>query len=331
MAAVPSLRSSSLRFVVLALALAGGVAAASSAEGPESARPGPYALVLGTAQDAGVPQIAADGPQDRAARNDPARRRLVASLLIVDPVAGGRWLIDATPDLAAQVERAEGHPANRVVSAGRPPLFDAIFLSHAHMGHYAGLLQLGREAYAASGQRVIASDRMAGWLERNAPWELLMRLGHVRLERFEPGRALRLSERLTIEPIAVPHRGEYTDTFAFRVAGPAHSLLWLPDIDKWEQWERPLEQVIAGVDRAYLDGSFFGPGEIPGRPMAEIPHPFMVETLERLARMPESDRRKVVFVHLNHSNPALDPAGPERAALERAGTRVAEEMERFDL
>ncbi len=327
--------SSSRVYPAVGLALALGVAAAAAGAekrtGPAATPAGPYALVLGTAQDAGVPQIAADGPQDRAARRDPSRRRLVASLLIVDPAVGGRWLIDATPDLAEQVARAEGHPANRVVAPGRPPLFDAIFLTHAHSGHYTGLLELGREAYAADGQRVVASGRMAKWLESNAPWELLMRLGHVRLERFESGRPLRLSERLTLEPIPVPHRAEYTDTLAFRVAGPAHSLLWLPDIDKWELWDRRLEGVLASVDRAFLDGSFFGPGEVPGRAMTEIPHPFMVETLARLAPLPESERRKVVFVHLNHSNPALDPASPERAELERAGMRIAEEVERYDL
>lgn len=292
---------------------------------------GPYALVLGVAQDAGVPQLAGDSPQDRAARRDPSRRRLVASLLIVDPAGGGRWLLDATPDLSEQVERAEGHPPGRRPAPGRPPLFDAIFLTHAHVGHYAGLLLLGREAYAAEAQRVVASPRMAEFLERNAPWELLLRLGHVRLERLEPERPLRLSDRLTIEALPVPHRGEYTDTMAYRVVGPSRSLLWLPDIDKWALWRRPLEEVLAGVDRAYLDGTFFGPDEVPGRAMAEIPHPFMVETLDRLAPLPASERRKVVFVHLNHSNPALDPASPERARLAREGTRVAEEMERFDL
>lgn len=199
------------------------------------------------------------------------------------------------------------------------------------MGHYAGLLELGREAYGAEGQRVVGSARMVELLEKNAPWELLVRLGNIRLERIEPERPLRLSPRLAIEAWPVPHRGEYTDTLAYRVTGPRRSLLWLPDIDKWGPWRRPLEEALASVDRAYLDGTFFGPDEVPGRSMAEIPHPFVVETLERLAPQPESVRRKVSFVHLNHSNPALDPASPERARIERAGARVAEEMERFDL
>ena len=56
------------------------------------AAPPPYLLVLGTAQDGGIPQIAAHLPEDEAARRDASRRRLVASLLIADPASGKRWL-----------------------------------------------------------------------------------------------------------------------------------------------------------------------------------------------------------------------------------------------
>ncbi len=126
-------------------------------------------VVLGTAQDGGLPQIAGQAAEDDAARRDPKRRRLVASLLIVDPVSRERFLIDATPDLREQVERAEA-AAPRPGVTGRPALFDAIALTHAHVGHYAGLMLLGREAYGAANQRVLASDRTAKFLERNGPW-----------------------------------------------------------------------------------------------------------------------------------------------------------------
>lgn len=291
--------------------------------------PAPHVIVLGTAQDGGIPQIAAHLPEDEAARHDPRRRRLVASLLIVDPATGGRWLIDATPDFAEQVERAADHPARPVGSgAGRPPLFDAIFLTHAHMGHYAGLLQLGRESYAAEGQRVIASPRMVDFLRKNAPWEMLERLGHVRLEAFVPGREIALAPGIAITPVAVPHRAEYTDTHAFLLRGPHRSVLYLPDIDRWEAWDRRLEEVLRGVDLAFLDGTFFDQNELPGRKIEEVPHPLIRSTLERLRSLPESERRKVVFTHLNHSNPAADPTSAARRAIEAAGMRVALEGQR---
>ncbi|MGE5233158.1 MAG: MBL fold metallo-hydrolase [Acidobacteriota bacterium] len=322
------LRTIPARWVVIPLAV---FIAAAPVGAATPAVPSPYVLVLGTAQDAGIPQIAGHSPEDEAARRDPRRRRLVASLLIVDPRSGQRWLIDATPDLKQQVDRAAGQPANLRSAPGRPPLFDAIFLTHAHLGHVTGLLELGREAYAAEGQRVVGSASMARFLSGNAPWDLLLRFGHIRLETFTPDRAISLGTGLTITPIAVPHRAETTDTFGFIIRGPHRSLLYIPDIDKWDAWDRKLGEVLSSVDVAYLDGTFFDAGEVPGRSMAEIPHPFIVETLARIAALPLAERRKVVFTHLNHTNPAADPASAARRRIVTAGCRVAAEGAREDL
>ena len=300
-----------------------------SARAPAAPPAPPYAVVLGTAQDGGLPHIGGRAPEDLAARRDPARRRLVSSLLIVDPASGGRWLIDATPDLTAQVERAEGHPAAR--AGARPALFDGIFLTHAHIGHYLGLAQLGREAYGAQGVPVWGSAQMVEFLSRNAPWDQLVRLGNVRLERFTAGNPVTLAPGLSLTPLAVPHRAEYTDTHGFIVRGPRRAVFYLPDIDKWERWETPIETVLRQVDVALLDGTFFADGEIPGRSMAEIPHPFIAESLARFATLPAAERRKIVFTHLNHTNPAADPQSAARRKIEAAGMRVAVEGERLEL
>lgn len=297
---------------------------------PKSPEP-PYVLVLGTAQDGGLPQIGASGPQDEKARRDPAMRRLVASLLVADPASGRRWLIDATPDLREQVERAAAEPPGRLAGGARPPLFEGIFLSHAHMGHYLGLAQLGREAYGASGVPVWGSARMVEFLARNAPWDQLVKLGSIRLKTFTAGMPVPLAPGLALTAIAVPHRAEYTDTHGFVVRGPRRALLYIPDIDKWERWTTAIESALREVDVAFLDGTFFADGEIPGRSMADIPHPFIAESLLRFAALPESERRKIVFTHLNHTNPAADPVSAERRRIEAAGMRVAVEGERIDL
>src|SRR5262249_39781055 len=153
-------------------------------------------------------------------------------------------------------------------SGRRPPLFTAIALTHAHVGHYAGLMFFGRESYAADNQRVLASARMSQFLEANGPWSLLVKLNHVRLDRLEADKPMTLNARLTLTPLAVPHRDEFSDTYGFVIRGPRRALLWLPDIDKWEKWDRRIEDVIESVDVAYIDGTFFGDGEVPGRAMS---------------------------------------------------------------
>jgi pyrroloquinoline quinone biosynthesis protein B len=283
----------------------------------------PYLRVLGTAQDGGCPQLGANHALDRKAWDDSRFKRLVTSVLIVDPLSGQRWLLDASPDIKQQVENARFDPPLRETRPGRPPLFDGIFLTHAHMGHYTGLLHFGREAYAAEGQPVFASESMATFLETNGPWELLVRLEHIKLTRIAPGEIARLNDRLSLKVHLVPHRAEYTDTLAFEVRGPHASVLYLPDIDKWDQWEMPLESILDQVDLALIDGTFYGDGEVPGRSMAEIPHPFMVETRARLSSSPLSRRSKVCFLHLNHTNPAADPTSVEHRSLLECGFRVA--------
>ena len=302
--------------------------AARAEQGPSGS---PYVLVLGTAQDAGLPQIGCTQACCLAAHQDPARRRLVASLLLADPRTGRRWLIDATPDLREQVERARGHPPTRDESGPRPALFDGIFLTHAHMGHYSGLVHLGREAYDARRVPLHVTPSMGEFLGGHGPWELLIRLGQVELVPLRDGEPVVLAPDLEVIPFSVPHRPEYSDTVGFLIRGPERSLVYIPDIDKWEHWDRPLEDLLSEVDIALLDGSFHHDGEIPGRSMADIPHPFMSETMLRLAPLPPAERAKVWFTHLNHTNPAADPDGAESAAIRAAGLHVAADGLRFGL
>ena len=317
-------------FAASVLLLAWG---ASSAPGvrAEGQGPVPFAVILGTAQDGGLPQIGGNALQDLAARQDSKQRRMVASLLVVDPGSEERFLIDATPDIRDQVDLADRVAPIPGTAVGRPPLFGAIALTHAHMGHYAGLMQLGREAYGATGQRVVASDRMARFLETNGPWDLLVKLKNIQIERFVEDRPIALNARLSVTPVAVPHRDEYSDTYGFIVRGPSRSLLWLPDIDKWEKWGRRIEDVIASVDTACIDGTFFDATELPGRAMSEVPHPFIAESLARFATLPERERKKIVFIHLNHTNKAAMPGSNAEAAILRMGMRVAGEGERLPL
>src|SRR5688572_2676991 len=174
---------------------------------------GPYVLVLGTAQDGGLPQVGCRGDNCAPARRDPARVRRVSSLLLCDPRDGRRWLFDCTPDLAEQLARAEGHPPTRIASGPRPALFDGLFLTHAHMGHYGGLLELGREAYSAREVPTWVTPRFAGFLRANGPWSQLVAERHLvlrelALEGFALGTPVALAPDLAVVPFRVPHRDE---------------------------------------------------------------------------------------------------------------------------
>jgi pyrroloquinoline quinone biosynthesis protein B len=325
-------RPGALGATVVVLFCFGAIELPASAESPPTGAP--FAIVLGTAQDGGLPQLGGAAAEDIAARSDVRRRRLVASLLIVDPSSGERFLLDATPDIREQTAIADRIAPRRpatLLTAVRAPLFDAIALTHAHVGHYAGLLHFGREAYGAVNQRVVASERMAKFLETNGPWDLLVKLRHIAIERFGADTPVKLNSRLSITPIAVPHRDEYSDTFGFVVRGPNRSILWLPDIDKWERWDRRIEEVIEGVDVAYLDGTFFDAGELPGRAMSEVPHPFITESLTRFAALSARERRKIVFIHLNHTNGAATKGSKAERMILQSGMRVAGERERRGL
>ena len=284
--------------------------------------PGVRAIVLGIAQDGGVPHIGCREERCEAARRDPSRRERVACLGLVDEQEGKRFLIDATPDLASQLESLPG------ARPGALPIVDGILLTHAHVGHYAGLMYLGREALGASGVPVWTTPRMGAFLRGNGPWSQLVSLGNVALREMVPGRELALTARLRVTPLLVPHRDELSDTLGFLVRGPSRSLLYVPDIDKWERWDRRLAEEVARADWALLDGTFEDAAEVRGRSLAEIPHPLVGETVARLAAA--GRRTRVLFVHLNHTNRLLWDEEARRG-LEAEGFAVARDGQEMEL
>ena len=290
----------------------------------------PFIVVLGIAQDGGYPQAGCNAPHCEPAWENPELRRFVTSLAIVDPVSRQRWIIDVTPDFPAQL-RALDKITNPARSSPRDPAIAGVFLTHAHVGHYAGLLHLGREVLGTRGIPVYAMPRMYEFLSRNGPWDQLVRLENITLTALHNGETIDLNQRIRITPLLVPHRDEYSETVGFRVDGPRHSAIFIPDIDKWERWPTRIEDLIADVDYAFLDGTFYADGEVPGRSMKEIPHPFIAESMQRLAGLPSSDRNKIHFIHLNHSNPALQPGSEARRRINSEGFHVAAQDLRLPL
>ncbi len=277
----------------------------------------PYLMVLGIAQDAGYPQAACQKNCCQAVWAGEAEKQLVSCLGLVDPISNELWILDATPDFREQWQylQAELHAP--------PKQPTGVLITHAHIGHYTGLMQLGREVMGGDKIPVYAMARMRYFVRRNGPWSQLVDLENIRLMPMQHDSAFTLNERLQVTPILVPHRDEYSETVGYRVAGPEYKFLFIPDIDKWESWERSLEEELALVDYAFLDATFYADGELPNRDMSKIPHPFVAETMELLAAVPAVERKKVHFIHLNHTNPLLQNGSAAQREVEMAGFGLA--------
>ena len=284
----------------------------------------PYVVVLGIGQDAGVPQIGCESPFCREAWKDPKLRRMVSSIALVDPETKSRWIFDATPDLPEQFELL------KTTTGDRSNDIAGIFLTHAHIGHYTGLMYLGRESMNTNGVKVFAMPRMKQMLEQNAPWSQLVSLKNIVLQPLVDKTEIRLNDRLTVEPFLVPHRDEFSETVGYRITSNAKTLVFIPDIDKWHKWATPLVDVVRSADYLLIDGTFYADGEI-GRPMSEVPHPFVSETMSLLSSLPAKDRAKVFFIHFNHSNLLVQSDKKKISEVRAKGFKIAAQGQRIGL
>lgn len=282
----------------------------------------PYLAVLGTAQDAGFPQAACQKDCCRAVWENPALREWVSCLAFVDPSENRAWMFDATPDFKDQLNYLQKNLQSDLAG---------IFLTHAHIGHYTGLMHLGREVMGAQAMPVYVMPKMEAFLTENGPWSQLVQLENIKLQPQRKDSTQQISTALKVTPLQVPHRDEFSETVGYSVQGPNRKALFIPDIDKWEKWTLDINTLIAEHDLAFLDGTFFANGEIPGRDMAEIPHPFVEESLTRLGALPKEDRAKIYFIHFNHTNPVLQVDSEASKRVEAKGMHIARTGDRFSM
>lgn len=284
----------------------------------------PYLYLLGVTQDAGYPQSGCYEPHCTPGWRDPRLRRGAVSLALIDPSAGAKFLFEATPDFPAQLYDLEREaPSERFRLGG-------IFLTHAHIGHYAGLMFLGHEAMSAAAVPVYAMPRMTEYLRRNGPWSQLVEYQNIVLEPLRDGESVNLGG-IIVTPFLVPHRDEYSETVGFSITGPAKTAVFIPDVDKWSAWDTGLAALVRSVDYALIDATFFADGELPGRDMSKVRHPFAIESMAALDELSRSERKKVWFIHMNHTNPLLDPDSKQSQLVRSQGFNIAIEETRLDL
>jgi len=284
-----------------------------------------YIRILGVAQDAGYPQVNCYAPHCMRAWQDEALRRTATSIAVVDERSRTKYLFDATPDIREQLYSLHLSAPDDVYA------LDGVFLTHAHIGHYTGLMHFGREASHSQNLTVYAMPRMHEFLATNGPWDQLVRLGNIRLEALADARTVTLNGGISVTPFLVPHRKEYSETVGYRIDGPNRSAVFIPDIDKWRRWNTDIRDVIRSVDYALLDATFYADGELPGRDMSKIPHPFATESMALFEDLTDAEKSRVIFIHFNHTNPLLVDGSPERAEVEKRGFEVAREGMRLEL
>tara|TARA_B100000214_G_scaffold106492_1_gene74852 strand:- start:443 stop:1357 length:915 start_codon:yes stop_codon:yes gene_type:complete len=278
-----------------------------------------YIQVLGIVQDAGYPHI---GCEKDCCKVVSPGDYFVSCLGLVDKTNNKRYLFDATPDIHNQINLLEKFPEANLI--------DGIFLTHAHIGHYTGLMYLGREGLGGKNIMVYALKRMARFLTKNGPWDQLVKLNNISIQTISNKEFVKLSENIFVIPIRVPHRDEYSETVGYKIIGKSKKILFIPDIDKWDEWKKSIIEEVKLVDYAFIDGTFYNGSEL-NRDMREIPHPSIEETLQLFSNQPLTERNKIYFIHINHTNPILTNKNGIRDLVESLGFNIAERGLKFKL
>jgi pyrroloquinoline quinone biosynthesis protein B len=279
--------------------------------------------VVGTAQDGGLPQANCFCENCKRAMEDPKYKRTAASLAIILPEENKWHLIEATPDLREQMARLQ------MRYGLESKLMSSIFLTHAHIGHYPGLMFLGKESINSRQLPVMAGIKMKKLLEKDAPWSQLTALENIVVQEIKDRQPVNVSSEVTVTPVTVPHRNEFSETFAFWIKGPNKKVLFIPDIDRWEEWDIDIRAAVKEADICFLDGTFHSPQDLAniGRDYRQVPHPLMTETMELLQDL--GGEAEIYFTHLNHSNPVLYRDGALRKEIEAKGFYIADEEMEF--
>ncbi len=233
-----------------------------------SAQEAPYLFILGVAQDAGYPQVGCYQTTlyERLGRSLTTKNRNIAC--VNSPDRDLSFLFEATPHLPEQLYALQKEAPNTRDS------LDGVFLTHAHIGHYAGLMHFGREAMNAQGLEVYAMPLMSAFLSNNGPWSQLVALGNIALMPLKDNHTVKLTSTLFVTPMLVPHRDEFSETVGYRIEDltRVHSLSQIlingptgtqtslhcsrqSTTPYWTQLFSPTESLVIGTCLRYLTRS----------------------------------------------------------------------------
>lgn len=274
-----------------------------------------YIYILGNTQDAGMPHI---GCKHKFCLDNFTKYEeyYVTSIAVVNQEKKKYILFEATPDITRQLNYLK----DNIFQEFRLP--EAIYITHAHIGHYTGLMYFGREALGSKNLLVKVLPKMSNFLKTNGPWSQLVRLNNIQIQntKFDEGNS-ELSN-IDVIPIQVPHRDEYSETAGYIIKGKNKKALFIPDIDKWEKWDKKLIDLVNDFDYLLLDATFYDSMEI-NRDISEIPHPLVSETISLLNSLSKQNKSKVHFIHMNHTNSMLNPNSDLSKSIINKGFNIA--------
>ena len=274
-----------------------------------------YIYILGNTQDAGLPHIGCQHPFCEDSFNV-YEEHYSTSIAVVNSDLKKYILFEATPDITFQLNNLKKNIFDEFL------LPESIYITHAHMGHYTGLMYFGREALGAKDLMVRVLPRMSNFLQNNGPWSQLVDIKNIKIKEINFESSTNELNNITVTPIQVPHRDEYSETAGYIIKGKNKKALFIPDIDKWEKWDRDLSQLTQEFDFLLIDATFYNSKEI-NRDISEIPHPLVTETIDLLNGLSIENRNKVYFIHMNHTNMMLDPDSELSKLITSKGFNIA--------
>ena len=283
-------------------------------------------LTLGTVQDGGFPHIGCNRECCNRARLNPIHSRLVSSISILDSINSYAWIIDVSPDIAKQISILMEYNPNL-----NYPYLSGIFLTHAHIGHYMGLLYFGLEALNLKNIPVYVLPRMKEFLYQNSMFYQMIENKNIIIKELKNNSKIQLNEILELQPFFVPHRNELSETVGYKIIGENNSVIYLPDIDSWSDWDVSLIDIIKDNDIVIIDGTFFSKDEIVGRNINKIPHPTIMQSMNLTNQISLKDKNKIFFTHLNHTNKVLNSESQEYKKVITSGYNILEDGKIFNL
>ena len=206
-----------------------------------------------------------------------------------------------------------------------------IFITHAHIGHYMGLINLGLEVMNLKEIPVYVMPRMRDFICNNSLLNQLIINNNIKLSTLPMGEEVSINNLLSVEAFNVPHRNELSETVGYKIIGKQKSAIYLPDIDSWKNFENKLRHLIDTNEILFIDGTFYDKSEIVSRDISKIPHPEIKETMRMLSNLPFKDRKKIHFIHFNHTNDAIRDGSQIYKTILDSGFSISEENQQFSL